>query len=374
MISNTVINIFNDDMHEKRVLSLSNAVQGVLHGASLAIHAIGHGLSVAQGTTSKHAIKQVDRLLSNDKFDIWNFYISWIPYLIGSRKEIMVAMDWTDFALDDQTTLSIQLLTTHGRSTPLIWKSYRKSTLKDHQRQYENEVLDHLKKCIQNDVKVTVIADRGFASETVYEMISALGFDYVIRFKGSTYVEDCNGITKKAKDWISATGQARTLRDAKLTDKKIPINTITCYREKEMKDDWCIVSSKINIAGLQLISLYAKRWSIECSFRDLKNDRFGFGIEYVRTRACDRRDRLLFVGAIAVVLLTLLGAAGESIGFQKFLFATSKKKRQLSLIRQGMQWYCAIPNMPEHRLTPLIEAFAKTIMEYKFFNDIFFVV
>lgn len=78
MISNTIINIFNERLHVRRVLSLSNAVQGVLKSASLAIHAIGHGLSVAQGATSKHTIKQVDRLLSNTKIDVWDFQACWI--------------------------------------------------------------------------------------------------------------------------------------------------------------------------------------------------------------------------------------------------------------------------------------------------------
>lgn len=137
-------------------------------------------------------------------------------------------------------------------------------------------MLKQLKDSLPNDVHVTVIADRGFASDIVYEIILAHGFDYIIRFKGITYVEDCNGVTKKAKDWLSASGQARTIRDAKLTDKKIPVNTITCYREKGMKSDWCIASSRKNIAVNALIKLYAKRRSIECSFRDLKNDRYGF--------------------------------------------------------------------------------------------------
>ena len=374
MISATIIDIFDEELHAKRVLSLANAVQGVIQSTSLAIHAIGHGLSVAQGTTSKHAIKQVDRLLSNASIDVWSFQANWIPYLIGARKEIMLAMDWTDFALDDQTTLSIQMLTSHGRSTPLLWKTYRKSTLRDHQRQYENELLEHLKNHVPPDVKVTIVADRGFASELVYESIISRGFDYIIRFKGSTHVESDNGITKKAKEWLTENGKARTLRNAKLTEKKILVNTIICYREKEMKGDWCIASSKEKLYASDIICYYAKRWSIECSFRDLKDDRFGFGLENVRTRACDRRDRLLLLGAIAVVLLTLLGATGEAIGFDRQLFASSVKKRQLSLIRQGLLWYCKIPYMKEETLTPLITSFAKIVQEQGIFNEIFFVV
>lgn len=67
MIFDTIFNIYDSEMHIKRVLSLSNAVQGVLQGASLAIHAIGDGLATAQGSANKHATKQVDRLLSNCK-------------------------------------------------------------------------------------------------------------------------------------------------------------------------------------------------------------------------------------------------------------------------------------------------------------------
>ena len=57
--------LVGEDLHAKRVLSLSNGVVGVLHAAALAVHFIGEGLSAAMGTDPKHAVKQVDRLLSN---------------------------------------------------------------------------------------------------------------------------------------------------------------------------------------------------------------------------------------------------------------------------------------------------------------------
>ena len=63
-----------DDLHAKRVLSLANAVLGTLIGATLAIHAIGLALSTAGERKSKHAIKQVDRLLSNQAIDIWTLF------------------------------------------------------------------------------------------------------------------------------------------------------------------------------------------------------------------------------------------------------------------------------------------------------------
>lgn len=57
--------LFGDDLHAKRVYSLANATVGLMTSASLAIHAIGQGLAQAPGKLTKHAVKQVDRLLSN---------------------------------------------------------------------------------------------------------------------------------------------------------------------------------------------------------------------------------------------------------------------------------------------------------------------
>jgi hypothetical protein len=57
--------VLGPDLHAKRIDSLSDATLGVLHSGSLAVAAIGHGLAAARGVLTKHAIKQVDRLLSN---------------------------------------------------------------------------------------------------------------------------------------------------------------------------------------------------------------------------------------------------------------------------------------------------------------------
>ena len=65
-----VAGLYNGNLHAKRALSLANATLGVLASASLAVHAIGQGLAQAMGTLSKHGIKQVDRLLSNEGIDV----------------------------------------------------------------------------------------------------------------------------------------------------------------------------------------------------------------------------------------------------------------------------------------------------------------
>ncbi len=66
--------LFGEDIHAKRVYSLANAALGVMTSASLAVHTIGLGLAQARGVLTKHAVKQVDRLLSNQGIDIWAIF------------------------------------------------------------------------------------------------------------------------------------------------------------------------------------------------------------------------------------------------------------------------------------------------------------
>src|SRR5205085_8212060 len=89
-----------DDPHAKTVLSVANAVQGVLQAATLAVHAIGLALAMAQDLNAKHAIKQVDRLLSNPRFDPWTWAETWVPFVLAGRTEALIALDWTEFAAD----------------------------------------------------------------------------------------------------------------------------------------------------------------------------------------------------------------------------------------------------------------------------------
>ena len=163
-IADFIDNLYDGDLHAKRVLSLVNATLGVLVSASLAVHAIGQGLAQALGKLSKHGVKQVDRLLSNQGIDVWEFFGYWVPYLVGARLEVVVvvvamAMDWTSFARDQQDTVVLSMLTGHGRATPLMWMTVRSSTLKGQMKRYEKELLERLREVVPSQVKVTVVAD-----------------------------------------------------------------------------------------------------------------------------------------------------------------------------------------------------------------------
>lgn len=87
--------LFGEDLHAKRVTSLAKATVGTLQAPSLAVSAIGHGLALAQGGLSRHAIKQVDRMLSNDGIDIDALMADWAGPAIASVAALRSPSPWT---------------------------------------------------------------------------------------------------------------------------------------------------------------------------------------------------------------------------------------------------------------------------------------
>jgi hypothetical protein len=158
-------------------------------------------------------------------------------------------------------------------------KSFEKTRLEGRRNAYEEEVIERLSTALPEDVRLTRLADRGFGDQKRYMHLKLLGWDYVIRFRDCILVTDSAGTTSPASDWLNKTGRAKMLKG--------PASPTT----------------------------------------------------RPRFRPSDRRDRLLFLGAIAHALLTLLGAAGERCGLDRTLKVNTVERRTLSLYEQGCFWY-----------------------------------
>jgi hypothetical protein len=358
-------------MHAKRIDALAGATLGTMTAASLAVALIGQALAQARGLKTKHAIKQVDRLLSNEGINVWDSFARWVPHQIGERRDILVAMDWTDFDHDDQATLVLSLVTGHGRAAPLLWLSVWKEELKNQRNDFEDACLLRLCELVPPTCRVTILADRGFGDQKLLAYLGKLGFDYVIRFRGNIKVTDADGLTRPAAEWVGKGGRARKLRDARVTAKGHQVGAVVCVQAKGMKEPWCLATNLREAMAATLVNHYAKRWTIEPQFRDTKDLQFGMGLSATRIGEPMRRDRLLLISAFATALLTLLGMVGESLGMDRILKSNTSTKRTHSLFRQGCMLYELIPNMPEHRLLPLMQKFNKAVSTASAFGSAF---
>ncbi len=367
-----VSSISDYDLHAKRVRSLSDATIGALQGAQLAVGALGRALAVAKDLDPKHAIKQVDRFFSNTGVDVWELFASWVPFVIGSRPEIVAALDWTDYDQDDQSTIALHLVTKHGRATPLMWKTVVKSELKDRRNEYEGALLERFREVLPAGVKATVLADRGFGDQALYELLKdQLRLDFIVRFRGIVKVTDEHGVTKTANGWVPETGRPRLLRKARVTKTRREVGAVVCVKARGMKEPWCLASSHDEKTAAEIVKLYGKRFTIEESFRDLKNLRFGMGLSDTRISSTERRDRILLVGAIAASLLTLLGAAGEACGLDMRMKANTVKTRTHSLLNQGRFYFDWLLTMRDERAKPLVQKFDELVCHHATFREIF---
>ena len=349
--------LYGPDLHAKRVDALAGATLGAMTGASLAVAMIGQALAQARGLVTKHAVKQVDRLMSNAGIDVWDSFARWVPRQVGERRDILVAMDWTGFAHDGQSTLVLSLVTGHGRAAPLIWLTVWHEEIATRRNDVEDACLRRLAETLPAGCRVTILAE--------------LGFGYVIRFRGNIRVTDAHGESRQAADWVGKGGRARKLRDARVTAQGRQVGAVVCVQAKGMQEPWCLAASDPEASAAVLVNHYARRWTIEPAFRDTKDLRFGMGLSATRIGEPMRRDRLLLVSAFAMALLTLLGCIGESLGMDRLLKSNTAKTRSHSLFRQGCMLHDLIPTMPEHRLAPLIEAFANAVSHASEFSGAF---
>lgn len=151
-----------------------------------------------------------------------------------------------------------------------------------------------------------------------------MSYGSVIRFRGNTLVVAEDGEVRPAKGWVGAGGRAKMLRNAKITKKRFDVATVVCTQDKEVKQPWCLVSSRTKSDAQAFVKWYAKRWSIEASFRDLKNPVLGLGLE-----------------------------------------------RTVSLLRQGFYWNERVGSMKEEILLPLMTKFGELVQEHAVFKRVF---
>jgi hypothetical protein len=325
-------------LHAKQIESVAHAMLGAMAAPSAGVASLGRSAAAVRCKNAKHGIKQVDRLLSNRKIDDLDLVRQQVAFVVGSRSTVVVTMDWTEYGLHGQNRLAINLVTRHGRATPLLWKTVPSTELKGQMRHLEVGLLGVLKTVLPVQVKqVIVLADRGFGDVDLYDHIQDLGFDFVIRFRGGITVTASDGRSAKASAWVPLGGRARRMLKVRVTGQRHEVAAFVAVKQANMKEPWLLASS-LSYDAVRIVALYGRRFTCEENFRDEKDPRFGLGSRLARIRIAARRDRLCFILAAAASLLTLLGAAGERLGLDRLLRANTVKRRTHSLFRQGREY------------------------------------
>jgi len=197
-----------------------------------------------------------------------------VRHAVGARETIVVAMDWTDFDADDQTTLALHVVTGHGRATPLLWLTVGKGELKDTRNDFEDLCLSRLKACLPTTSPSRSWPTGGSRRQTV-----RLSGEPRLRLRHSIS-RNIQVAAENARRGSRGLGRQRrsgahAARGGNHRGSQ-PGPAVVCVHAKDMKEPWCIATSLRDATARDIVDHYAKRWTIEPSFRDAKDLRFAW--------------------------------------------------------------------------------------------------
>ena len=256
-------------MHSERRQALLCAVESLLLGAFLTVTALGRGLN--RPAYAKHNIKCVDRLLSNPHLhrERHLIYRALCHTLCASVSQPILLVDWTDIVEQDRLMLIRAALVLDGRAIPVFESMYplkKYNTPRTH-RQFLRELK-------------ALLPEHRKANRSV-------------------------------------------LHYAKHSNSDV--------FEKQQTDPWLIATnlSPEAVSPKRIMRLYGKRMQIEEGFRDLKSDKFGFGLTLSRSRNIERLNSLLLIAALATLCLWWVGLYAQQQGWQRHFQANTVTDRKV---------------------------------------------
>jgi hypothetical protein len=102
----------------------------------------------------------------------------------------------------------------------------------------------------------------------------------------------------------------------------------------------CASPGWVDTNARDIVEVYRKRMSIECTFRSLKFHQFGFSFEDSQSAGAARLQILLLIHALATFLLWLVGKLAESRKLRPAYESNNRKDRPtISLLTLGVMIY-----------------------------------
>ncbi|MGE0207202.1 MAG: IS4 family transposase [Candidatus Babeliales bacterium] len=323
------------------------------------------GRSLKRDCYVKHKIKTVDRLFGNKKLHInlTLFYKAMLKTIIGSNVNPIIIIDWSGLTPCGGYHFIRAAVPLGGRALPILEIPYE---LKDYTKAKVHMIfLKHLRNILPRDCKPIILTDAGFRNPW-FKLVLSFGWDYIGRIRQNTTCRKLNNT-----DWVhvkelykTANLRAKNLGrfylakgnsletnlyvikekhknriKKNLAGKKIQCSS-SLKHEKRESEPLLLASSLSSdkISSKQIVNIYQKRMQIEEGFRDLKNERSGFSLRQNRSMSLGRLSVALLIGAIAMLILWVLGIAAKNRKLHvHFQANTIKNKNVLSIFMIGWQ-------------------------------------
>lgn len=354
---------FCQTVHAVRLRALLAGVETACSGAPLTVTGLGRWLRCKAKV--KHAIKRMDRLLSNvhlhkERFEV---YAAQGLLLLGGSHRPVILVDWSDLSYDRRFQLLRASVPVGGRALTLYEEVHPLSLLGN--RAVQRSFLERIQALLPSGCVPIVVTDAGFTVPW-FRLVRARGWDFVGRVKNRTYLlkdgdawwwraealhigakkrPECLGrytlaMSNPLACSVYRYGQPQKGRVKRNLDGSKSRSKHSLKNAKGHREPWLIATSLPAEARFarRVVNLFAKRMQIEEAFRDLKSRRFGLGFEHGRTTDPDRLGILTLIATLATFALWLVGQATRRNGAHRHYQAnTVRGSDVLSNIFLGIQ-------------------------------------
>lgn len=326
--------------HKKRQQTLAVLVAALVTVGKVGVASLGR--AIRSKVAFKHRIKQVDRFLANDKIHVSDWCAALLAMVVGERRSIRIAIDWTKVGPWPVLVASVVI---QRRGIPVYWATcdWRKMTRS--QNAFEESFLTVLRTMIPKDIETTLLFDRGFRRVALARKLKELGFHFVVRCPSDTRVV--------SPDWSGALadlplprGRVRDLGNVLATvDHPEELRLVALF-DHGQKDAWYLFTD-LDRPAREIVHLYGRRFTIEEVFRDKKSTRYGWSLgEYRLKDRPDRLDRLILVIASTYFLVSLIGQHIEAKGLDRLYKANTVRTRTHSNFQMGWKGHRLVRWLP----------------------------
>lgn len=290
---------------------MSELVGGALACARLSLGEVGR--QMLGDVAVMYRIKRAWRFIANERVEPAEAMPAIMGRLLSrwlkrrKKRPVLVSFDWTDIRSFHTLMAGVVV---RGRAIPIAWASYKDKVQGKSQNALEEALLTAIKAALPADVKVVILADRGFGRAELGRFCQKIGFDYLIRIKAKVKIQ-IGSRTVRLDQYPVKRGTCKLLKNVLYRSGENPVTQHVVVRWKKGltgdKDQPWYLMTNLHRPARELSDLYAKRFNIEEYFRDMKGRRLGWDLRDCRITKADRLDRLLLVLVLAYLLLTALG-------------------------------------------------------------------
>jgi len=331
-------------LHKTQLKTMWFAVESLLRGGRLSLTALGR--EAINKTYAKHNIKRIDRFLGNIRFwvQLPELYRAITTKVLKNTLRPIILVDWTQVC--EGMHAIVAAVPCQGRAQVIYSEVYPERL--HGKPKIEKGFLKRLINIVPSYCKPVLITDAGFRSPW-FDDVKKIGWDYVGRVRNNVHIKLKHGRWVPIKlIFKKATTKARDLGLGNLAKSKKAIHRFVlvkmksrgrhsrtnCNKDKNYsasaKEPWLLATSLI-ISANKIGHLYSLRMQIEETFRDQKNTRFGWSLRHVRSKSENRLEVLLFVAALANLVVVIVGMIAEEAKLHlKYQANTIKKRRVLS--------------------------------------------